>query len=183
MPKRKAGCERRSNEDGVCDAVAEGEVRKTKLVKSENEIKLRVAAQVEDEGRRRDLLEEYKHLTNDVFAEARKHTGTATRWPIRLNHCFQRIILDNLFQDVWYPHLSIDGEDGSKPPKGGAMHRLRIDQLVGALEIGRQMLEGGAPIVRELNERSLAWRGKQRRGRRHEAKRPTAKAKDSDSRR
>lgn len=130
MPKRKAGCERRSNEDGVCDAVAEGEVRKTKLVKSENEIKLRVAAQVEDEGRRRDLLEEYKHLTNDVLpAEARKHTGTATRWPIRLNHCFQRIILDNLFQDVWYPHLSIDGEDGSKPPKGGAMHRLRIDQL------------------------------------------------------
>ncbi len=91
-----------------------------------------------------------------------RSSSTASRWPIRLNHCFQRVILDNLFQGVWYPHLSIDGEDRSKPPKGGAMHRLRIDQLLGALEIGRQMREGGAPIVRELNERSLAWRGKQR---------------------
>jgi hypothetical protein len=179
MPKRKAGCERRRDEDGV----AEGEARMMKLAKSENEIKSRVVAQVEDEGQRLDLLEEYKHLTNGVLpAEARKHTGTASRWPIRLNHCFQRVILDNLFQDVWYPHLSIDGEDGSKPPKGGAMHRLRIDQLVGALEIGRQMRQGGAPIVRELNERSLAWRGKQRRRRRHEAKpRPTAKANGPDS--
>jgi hypothetical protein len=44
------------------------------------------------------------------------------------------------------------------------MHRLRSDQLEAALEIGRRMLQGGAPAVRDLNELSLAWRGKQRGG-------------------
>lgn len=143
----------------------------------------------EGEGGKRsrdELLGEYKLMTNDLLpTEARRHTGQpGRRWPIRLNHCFQRVILDNLFNDVWYGHLpaaapSDDGEQKSTrrrtaaKQRQSAMSMLTAEQLERALAIGRRMLEGGAPVVRELNERSLAWRGKQRR--------PTASAATSSS--
>lgn len=27
-------------------------------------------------------------------------------WPIRVDHCFQRALLDAVFEDVWYAHVS-----------------------------------------------------------------------------
>jgi len=47
------------------------------------------------------LITQYKQLVN--------HTLPYTySFPVRYNHCFNRIILDWLFMDCWYNHLDKD---------------------------------------------------------------------------
>ena len=46
-----------------------------------------------------DLISRYKQLLNEVLP------ATFTE-PVRFNHCFNRIVLDWLFQNVWYHHLN-----------------------------------------------------------------------------
>ncbi len=69
-------------------------------------------------------------------------------WPIRRDHCFGRVVLDNLFTDVWYSH--VDGRP--------AYEHLTPAELRDAIEIADRMLDGGQPVVAELNETSLRWR-------------------------
>lgn len=45
-----------------------------------------------------ELRSAFKILINDKLPSAYQS-------PVRSNHCFNRIILDWLFQDVWYAHL------------------------------------------------------------------------------
>ena len=45
-----------------------------------------------------DLLTEFKTMINQTLPATYQS-------PVRFNHCFARIILDWLFQDVWYNHL------------------------------------------------------------------------------
>ena len=47
------------------------------------------------------LTEQYLDLVH------RQLPAAAQRWvyPVRFHHCFARIILDALFEDVWYRHL------------------------------------------------------------------------------
>jgi hypothetical protein len=71
-------------------------------------------------------------------------------WPIHLDHCFDRVVLDNLFEDEWYDH--VDGRP--------AYEHLSAEPLTTAIEIADRMLEGGRPVVAELNRNSLRWRGK-----------------------
>ena len=75
--------------------------------------------------------------------------ATATpEWPICRDHCFARVVLDNLFEDQWYSHVS------GRP----AFEQLSPDELRTAIELADSMLEKGKPAVEELNNNSLRWR-------------------------
>lgn len=74
-------------------------------------------------------------------------------YPVRLDHCFLRIVYDNLFGAPWRTVL----------PKGKpAITQLTAEQLARALEIGRSII-ADPQTCRRLNAHSLALRGKPRR--------------------
>lgn len=93
------------------------------------------------------LQEKYFEITNEVLpALAEKES-----WSINKNHCFQRIILDNLFYDCWYNHL-----DQDLP----AYVQLSEEDLEKAISIGERIADYGASYLHALNLNSLRWRGK-----------------------
>ncbi|WP_342108344.1 GNAT family N-acetyltransferase [Methylobacterium sp. SI9] len=69
-------------------------------------------------------------------------------WPVRLDHCFARILLDNTCGGPW--------RDQIRPP---AYANTPLDQLEVAIALGEAVLAGDADLAL-LNRRSLAWRGK-----------------------
>ncbi|QJD95116.1 hypothetical protein HH214_04095 [Mucilaginibacter robiniae] len=83
----------------------------------------------------------YKQLLNETLP------SSFTR-PVRYNHCFNRIVLDWLFQDVWYRHL-----DSSKT----AISQLNETQLQKMIERMEQWLQE-PDLLFEDNHRSLTWR-------------------------
>ena len=74
----------------------------------------------------------------------------AARWPIRLDHCFMRVLLDNALGGVWHHTVA-------RP----AIRHLSPAQLDAALALGATIVADPARLP-ELNRRSLAWRGKTR---------------------
>ena len=73
-------------------------------------------------------------------------------FPVRFNHCFARIILDNLFQCCWYE--AIDRK------KGAAYKQLSEDKLEKAIALAEEIINRPDAYIRELNQNSLRWRGK-----------------------
>lgn len=74
----------------------------------------------------------------------------ATRsWPVRADHCFQRILLDNAFGGVWYDHVA--GRPAYVHADPAALAR--------AVALGEAAIAGTVDLG-ELNRRSLDWRGK-----------------------
>lgn len=69
-------------------------------------------------------------------------------WPVALDHCFARILLDNALGRPW--------RDAIRPP---AWRRMPAPDLARAVALGEAVLAGEADLAR-LNERSLALRGK-----------------------
>jgi|AntRauTorckE5430_2_1112549.scaffolds.fasta_scaffold12405_2 hypothetical protein len=96
----------------------------------------------------RQLLEQhYLQLTQEQLpAQARK-----SHWAITEGHCLQRVVLDALFQDCWYNHLS-----KSRP----AYQQLNNLQLGRALLLCSRIGQTGRPLVAWLNVSSLTFRGK-----------------------
>lgn len=92
------------------------------------------------------LRERYKRKVNRELPEKAQSSDD---WPIHLDHCFGRVVLDNLFRDEWYRH--VDGRP--------AYENLSGEQLGDAIAIADRMLQEGRPVVEELNENSLRWRG------------------------
>lgn len=94
------------------------------------------------------LKEQYLDLINHQLpAKARQ-----TAMPVRFNHCFARIVLDNLFGGCWYGHLS------RQQP---AYKQLDETQLRQAIALAQSMLRSPQTAER-LNQNSLRWRGQQR---------------------
>jgi len=92
------------------------------------------------------LREQYLSLVNQQLPEKAKEGAL----PVRFNHCFARIVLDNLFEGCWYDHLS------RKQP---AYRQLDESQLERGIAIAQTML--AAPkVAAQLNQNSLRWRGK-----------------------
>ena len=85
-----------------------------------------------------------RRVNEDLPESARSSEG----WPVQLDHCFGRIVLDNLFGDEWYSHVT------GRP----AYEHLSAGELRGAVEIADRMLNEGKPAVEELNRNSLRWR-------------------------
>ncbi|MEH3160164.1 MAG: GCN5-related N-acetyltransferase [Sphingomonas taxi] len=76
----------------------------------------------------------------------------ATRgWPVRADHCFQRILLDAVTGGVWYDAI----------PQRPAYRHMSGAQLAEAIALARDVIAGVADL-RGLNDQSLAWRRKRR---------------------
>lgn len=73
----------------------------------------------------------------------------ARGWPVRADHCFQRILLDHATGGCWYDHVA----------RRPAYKHLAADRLAAAVALGEAVLAGTADL-RALNAQSLAWRGK-----------------------
>ena len=71
-------------------------------------------------------------------------------WPVRLDHCFARILLDHACGGPWRDHV-----------RSPAHANLPADRLEAAIALGEAVLAGEADL-HALNRRSLAWRGKLR---------------------
>ena len=95
-----------------------------------------------------NLKGQYLSLINEQLP----HKAKQVSMPVRFNHCFARIVLDNLFEGCWYEYLS------RKLP---AYEQLNEEQLVRAIAIAEQMLNN-PQFVSQLNHNSLRWRGKMR---------------------
>ncbi|WP_267353421.1 MULTISPECIES: GNAT family N-acetyltransferase [unclassified Methylobacterium] len=82
------------------------------------------------------------------LVERRLPEAARPDWPVRLDHCFARILLDNTCGGPWRDHV--------RPP---AYANMPLDQLEMAIALGEAVLAGHADLAL-LNRRSLAWRGK-----------------------
>ena len=98
---------------------------------------------------RDDLLTRYFYLTREILPARARQGG----WVVTADHCFQRIVLDNVVGDAWRSHLT---------GKGPAYRQLSDEQLERAVQLATQIDEKGDILLRELNQRSLYWRGKMR---------------------
>jgi hypothetical protein len=96
----------------------------------------------------RDELEaRYRTLVRSRLPAAAREQG----WGLRDDHCFGRVLLDDAVGGCWYDVLD---------RRRTAFTQLDDAQLAGAVALGEQLLEQGDPLLRELDARSLAWRGK-----------------------
>ena len=50
------------------------------------------------------LISTYMHLTKEVLPSLAKNDRT--NWPVSEDHCFQRIVLDNVCGGVCYEHMN-----------------------------------------------------------------------------
>ena len=69
-------------------------------------------------------------------------------WPVHLDHCFQRILLDNAVGGFWRDHIA--------PPA----YRNATDEILAkAVDLGEAAHVGKVDMA-TLNVNSLRWRGK-----------------------
>ena len=68
-------------------------------------------------------------------------------WPVRADHCFQRILLDAAVGGVWYDAVK------ARP----AYRFIAVDLLEHAVRLGQGAAEGTVDLT-TLNRQSLAWR-------------------------
>lgn len=94
-----------------------------------------------------DLRDRYLELINHTLPELAKQRN----FPVRFNHCFARIILDNLFGCCWYDKLD---------RKSAAYRQLSDEQLEQAIAIAEAIIAQPDDYLIELNQNSLRWRGK-----------------------
>ena len=89
------------------------------------------------------LVEEWLQLTREAMPALAKKR----RWPVRFDHCFQRILLDNAVGGRWYDHIA-------RP----AYRNASDAQLREAIALGKAAIRGDEDLA-ALNRKSLEWRG------------------------
>ena len=92
------------------------------------------------------LVERYLHLTRIVMPALAR--TTKLHWPVRNDHCFQRIVLDTICGGVWYDHI----------PRPAYQH-LDETEAMRAVLLCEQIISGETDLSL-LNRRSMNWRGK-----------------------
>ncbi len=97
---------------------------------------------------REALLRRYRVLVDVDLPAAARRDG----WSLRLNHCFGRVLRDDAVGGRWYDHLDRRA--------GAAYRQLDDGRLAEAVALGERLLAEGDPLLRALDARSLAWRGK-----------------------
>ena len=101
-----------------------------------------------------DLREEWKTLYSKTLPQMAKARDPAqSKWPVTLDHCFARIILDNVVgkgQQQWDKVIS-------KP----AVRNMNEQQLQEAISLGLSII-GGETDLCQLDKASLQARGKKR---------------------
>lgn len=96
---------------------------------------------------RYELQDRYLELTRVELPAVARQNG----WSVQEDHCFMRIILDQLFQDCWYNHLD---------KRLTAYKQLGVQQLTQCVEMGQRILDGDMDALTSWNDESLKWRGK-----------------------
>lgn len=91
-----------------------------------------------------ELLAAYLHLTQDTLPYMA--TCSHTHWPVTADHCFQRIVLDTLFQGPWYDFIP-----------SPAYRHLTQDTLKRAIALCHDIIEENVDLVK-LNQKSIQWR-------------------------
>lgn len=91
-------------------------------------------------------VEQYLHLTRTVMPALAQ--TSKPHWPVRNDHCFQRIVLDTICGGVWYDHIA-------RP----AYKHLGPAQAKRAVQLCDQIIAETADL-KALNRQSLEWRGK-----------------------
>jgi hypothetical protein len=94
------------------------------------------------------LRKRYLELTNHVLPSL----AIDRHFPVQSNHCFQRIILDNLFGRCWYEALD--------RKQGPAYQQLTEAQLEQAIALANGMITQPDAYLQQLNQNSLTWRNK-----------------------
>ena len=84
-------------------------------------------------------------------------------WPVRFDHCFQRILLDHACGTVWYDRID----------RRPAYTHAPDDILESAVALGERIAKGESDLD-ALNRQSLEWRGKA--AARTRSQRPLARA-------
>jgi hypothetical protein len=92
---------------------------------------------------RTELEKRWLHLTRVTLPGL----SASREWPVREDHCFQRILLDAVCGGVWYDHVK------GRP----AYRRIEAERLAAAVTLGERIVAGDVDL-RALNARSLAWR-------------------------
>ena len=92
---------------------------------------------------RADLEAEWLELTRGILPGLARSRA----WPVRADHCFQRILLDAVVGGVWYD--AVAGRPAYRCIDGGLLAR--------AVALGNDVVEGRADLA-ALNRQSLAWR-------------------------
>lgn len=93
------------------------------------------------------LVRRYRELVLHELPELAR-TG---RWVVRADHCFGRIVLDHAVGRCWYDVL-----DRRRSP---AFEQLDDAGLRTAVTLAERIAAEGDPLLRELNDQSLRWRG------------------------
>ena len=88
----------------------------------------------------------YIKLTKEVMPKMAR--DNVFEWPVQTDHCFQRIVLDNICNGSWYELLE-------RP----AYKHLSLDQALKAVKLCEDIISGNADL-HALNRQSLIWRGK-----------------------
>lgn len=86
------------------------------------------------------------------------------KWPVHVDHCFARIILDKVVGEGKSPWMTVI--------KSPAYKNMSEEQLKDAIKLGQDILSGDADLV-ELDEESLMVRGKK--GKKHAVGRRSGK--------
>lgn len=94
------------------------------------------------------LVERFRHLSGTVMPELAK--GRNADWPVQNDHCFQRIVLDNVCGGVWYEHIA-------RP----AYKNLTAEQADRAVQMCEGIIAGTVDLQR-LNQKSIEWRADRR---------------------
>lgn len=98
---------------------------------------------------RTTLLDRYKSLIDtDLPLAANSRSPSQPIWPVHLNHCFGRIILDNICQRPWREVI-----------RAPAVKHMNLGQLERAVKLGEEILSGEADLG-QLNRESLSMRGR-----------------------
>ncbi|MFT7105740.1 MAG: hypothetical protein ACJAVT_000255 [Yoonia sp.] len=93
-----------------------------------------------------EFVSRYLVLTEEVMAKIARTSDI--RWPVRYDHCFQRIVLNTVWNGVWYEHLA-------RP----AYKHLSSEQPVRAGQLCKDIMAIRADL-RVLYSQSLNWRSK-----------------------
>lgn len=111
-----------------------------------------------------DLASRWTTLyTRTLPALARSKANSQPTWPVHLDHCFARIILDAVIGNSTRTCPDEICTPWTAKLKSPAVKSMSATQLEACIELGEAIAEGGVNLV-ELDQRSLTVRGKMFKG-------------------
>ena len=95
------------------------------------------------------LEQAYLYLTQEYLPHLAQQAPN--KWIITEGHCFQRVLLDHVFQSVWYEHIP--------PKKRPAYKQLNNQQLSEVILMAYELSLENISLLQKLQQQSLRFRG------------------------